>query len=302
MRIERDKAKTLFIADSFRDLADCSSRSRRSNESSSESKSRYGGEFYTEDSFESALDKFVRGDSSAGDHIEKLREQVRAQLGDLDVAAFRFEHSLEGRFLDVGAFVAGEPEYMLAALEDVERRRERFVRIVVDTTFTSDVPREKILTRGGAIVALCDALNLAGYSTEVHAVISISPSGFGRAGSTRRSLGLVCPVQTRGETWDTRSAAFPLSNGDYLRRVMFGIMEGLPQSERDEWNVPAGYGTVRSVTQGDYIDLAVGGADIILPSNQGSIDHIVRDPFKWIMGQCQALGVITSVPSSMERR
>lgn len=290
MRVERNSSRTLLVADSFADLANESSRSRN-EELSSSTKARRDDAFYSEPSFEVALETFIQGDARAGDKIESLRERVRSQVGELDVADWRFENSSDGRFLDVASFLAGEQEFMLMALEDTSKRSIRFVKILVDCTFTSDVPKEDILTRGGAILALCDVLNLAGYNTEVWAGISITPSGFS---GSKRCLGLLTPVQTRGNVWDSRSAAFPLANGDYLRRLMFGLMEGLPKNERDEFNVGGGYSTVKSISRGDYLDLEIGGADLILSSHAGPIREMVRDPYAWVIQQARALGAITS--------
>lgn len=271
---------------SFREAVDTASSMR--DVTASSSLPRRGGDdvFYEYDGFLEACAAFVQGVDGPRDVIESLRESVRRRVGSMDLAAFRFENAIVGNYLDLDSFLGGEVDCMMTALEDLERRRDRFVRIIVDNSFSSGVKVHEIRTRGAAIVALCDVLNLAGYSTEVW-VASAS-----RSRRTDRTMALLVPVQRLGDPWDIRSAAFPLCSGDFSRRLKFAVTEGLePEWSRDF--LSNGYGVPMPTTKGSTVDLEVGGADVIVQTGVGSIAEIVRDPFAWIMRQCHNLGVIT---------
>jgi hypothetical protein len=177
---------------------------------------------------------------------------------------------------------------MLQAYEDTSKRADRFVRVLVDTSVSWTISPDDIATRGGAVVALCDVLNLCGYSTEVWATSVVSGS------QSSSLLSVLVPIQHHGSPWDIRSASFPLTNGDFLRRVMFAVYEGLDESERKCFGINngGGYGTPRRSELGSMADVHCGGADIIVPSDAGSISQIVRDPVAWVLGQCKNVGVL----------
>lgn len=164
------------------------------------------------------------------------------------------------------------------------------MRVVVDVGFSALVPARDIQTRGGAVVGLCDALNVAGFSTEVWAVSHLRSSS-----DTKRTLGIMVPIQRHGQPWDIDSASFPLANGDYLRRLIFGAMEGLEESERQVFGVGSGYGRPMPTTKGDSVDRAVGGADIIVDNSEGNIASITRDPIGWIMSRLENVGALEEV-------
>lgn len=285
MRIERANGNVLAVADSFTDLVDHATRGRDTSLASSRPRRGPNDPFHSCESFEDASRAFLFGEDAPGLAIDTLRDDVRRRIGNLDVADFRFEHDLVGRYLDVSTFVTGGTHYMLNPVEDTTRRRERFVRILVDVTYWSGVKNSDIVTRGGAIIALCDVLNFAGYTTEVFAGVST-------LGNHAKTFGLVCPIQLRGSSWDTRSAAFPLANGDYLRRITFAVLESLNTSERKTFDVGAGYSRVMPIRKGDALDTEIDGADIIVDSSKRGIDEVVRDPFAWIMSKCKNVGAI----------
>lgn len=269
---------------SFNETVEVVDAMRNRSRSSSRLKNGPTDTFFEYDTFEAACSAFLSGVDGPREVIETLRESVRRRVGSLDMAAFRFDNAVMGQYLDIDSYVAGEPCHMLAAFEDLERRRERFVRIVVDIAFNGNVPTTDIRTRGAAVVALCDVLNLAGYSTEVYAVSA------SKARDGRHDMALVVPVQRLGDPWDIRSAAFPLCSGDFSRRLKFGVTEGLVPEWREA--LGSGYGLPMGTSKGSVVDLEVGGADIIVDTSNDSLEGIVRDPFAWIISKCQNLGVI----------
>jgi hypothetical protein len=286
VRVDRAKGNVLAVADSFTDLVDHATRGRDETLASSRPR-RSHDVFYSCESFDAAAQAFLFGEDAPSLAIDALRDDVRRRIGNLDVADFRFEHDIVGRYLDVSTFLSGGTHFMLNPVEDTTRRRERFIRILVDVTYWNGVRNSDIVTRGGAIIALCDVLNYAGFTTEVFAGVSIKTRD-----KPLRRFGLVCPIQVRGSSWDTRSAAFPLANGDYLRRMTFAVMESLTQDERATFNVGGGYGLVEPIRKDDAIDTDIGGADIIVDSSRGSISEVVNDPYAWIMSKCKNVGAI----------
>lgn len=279
----------VYRAEGYEDMADFARKSANDSESSSKKKSS-GDNFYTTKDMPTATSLMVEGWDAHMADIEDVRDRVRERVGSLDTATFAFENALVGQYLDMDAYMQGDPYCMLNATEDTTRRATKFVRILVDTSFSAGVPQKDIATRGGAIVALCDLLNLMGYSTEVWATASIS-STYGGGGDGSK-LAVLVPVQLAGQPWDTRSASFPLACGDYLRRLVFGVMEGMSPKDRDTFGVGSGYGYPLASVKGSLSDEHCGGADIICQTQVGEIREVVADPVAWVLKQCKNLGVL----------
>ena len=290
IEIKKNK-RMVFRAEGFGDLADYATKSARPDESSSK-KSSGGDRFYTATTFGKSVDLMVDGWDTHTDTITAIRDAVRQRVGSLDTAVFSFENNLVGQYLDMDAYMQGDPMCMLSALEDTTKRPTKFVRILVDTAFSAGVNAKDIATRGGAILALCDLLNLMGYSTEVWVASGIS-SSYGEFGDAGGQMVVLMPVQLAGQPWDTRSASYPLACGDFLRRMTFGIMEGMSSVARNTFGVGTGYGFPMASTKGGLADEHCGGADVICQTNVGDIQKILRDPVAWVLAQCQNLGVLS---------
>lgn len=221
--------------------------------------------------------------------ITSIRDRVRERVGAIDTAVFRSENNVYGTRLDMGSYLADSPTCFLDFYEEPDRRATRFVRVLVDTTFSAMVSAQDIKTRGAAVVALCDTLNLCGYTTEVWAVST--NGGSWRSGGSKE-LAVMLPVQRVGEPWDVRSAMYPLAHPSFLRRTVFGVMESMTASERDSFGVGGGYGSVIQCRKGSLADVHCGGADIICSTHEGEIRDMVKNPVQWVLTQCKNLGVI----------
>lgn len=289
LRVEVKKNHIVMKADGFTDLANYCDTTRDKRRGSASSTDRE--DWYQTSSFTDATDLLVRGWTDGASKVDSIRDTVRQRVGTIDGTQFHFDHAMYGTRLDVSAYSVGSPLALLQAYEEPERRKTRFVRILVDTCFSWSVKAEDILTRGAAIVALCDSLNALGYSTEVWAVANVSAT-------SQRKTGLVStlvPVQGVGEPWDTRSAMFPLAHASFLRRMVFAVLESQPEDVRKLFGAyeHQGYGVPTASTKGSLADIHCGGADLICESHAGSISDVVRDPVAWVLKQCRNLGVIT---------
>lgn len=281
-------SRIAYKFDGYSDMATYVRENHKPNESSTTSSTSWCGGVAT---VSDACDTMVAGYDDVLPVIASVRDRVRERMGAVDTSIFTFDSAVYGTRLDVGSYLADSPNCFLQFEEDMDKRSTKFVRILVDTTFSAMVKAEDIKTRGAAVVALCDTLNLCGYTTEVWAV-STNGGTWGTGG--KHELAVMLPVQRAGEPWDVRSAMFPLAHPGFLRRLVFGVMESMTAGERKAFGVPnAGYGSVISCRKGSLADEQCGGADIICSTNEGEIKDITRDPVKWVLTQCRNLGAIT---------
>lgn len=280
--VVKDNQQIVVRFDGFSDLGD-----HIRGKSGGDSDNKFSKTFHrSTKNLNEAVDQTVNGWDEAFDRIDSIRENVRQRLGHIDTRVLRFENAIDGQYLDVDSYLAGEPYCTLQVYDESARRAQKFVRVLVDVAYSARVRPEDIETRGGAVVALCDALNVCGYTTEVWAVANIR-------GDNNAELAVLVPVQLQNTPWDVRSASFPLANGDHLRRNVFAVMENLSGAERRTFGVGYTYGYPKASTKGSLSDTYCGGADVICSNDIGAIDAIVKDPIKWVLSQCQNLGVIS---------
>ena len=286
--IVKKNKKIVFKFDGYNDMAQYVDAKHKRDGSSVTSDAEWCGGIKT---VKQASQTMVSGYDDVLPRITSIRDKVRERVGSIDTAVFRAENNVYGTRLDMGSYLADSPTCFLDFYEDPDKRTTKFVRILVDTTFSAMVSPEHIKTRGAAVVALCDTLNLCGYTTEVWAV---STNGGSRWGSDVKGneLAIMLPVQRVGEPWDVRSAMYPLAHPSFLRRTVFGVMESMTESERETFGVGRGYGSVIECTKGSLADMHCGGADIICTTREGDIRDIARDPVAWVIKQCKNLGVI----------
>lgn len=279
MRTEKIGKDIVFKFDGFSDLGTSATLGANPESASVTSAPNWCGGTKT---VAEATGLLVDGWSKPTEEIARITERVREQVGEVVAPIIQFSNGTVGTRLDVGLFTAGDPNCFYSFFEEEGRRNERFVRVIVDNAFSSNVNPDDIVTRGGAIIALCDALALSGYSTEVWVTVAVS----GRDGS----LYTLVPVQVAGQPWDTRSAIFPLAHPAFLRRLHFALVEGGGTDIVKRFGQPVNYGSPKGICKGDTVDTLVGGGDILLSGQSGSISDIVRDPAKWVLSQLEKCG------------
>ena len=280
MRTDTFGRDIVYRFDGFSDLAKSAS-ARRNPKSSS---SRDDKTWYESDNFEHATSLLVDGWEGPTKEIMRITDTVRETIGEVVKPLIQFAMNVYAPRVDIGMWATGDPNCFIECYEEDGLRPERFVSIVVDSTFSAMVPTRDIITRGAAIIALCDALNLCGYSTEVFTVCAVADG--------RYKCYTIVPVQNAGQPWDVRSAIMPLAHPSFLRRMHFGIIEGGGDKVIAKFGSGNGYGTPCGVSKGDRVDELVGGADIMLSGQKGSISDIVRDPSAWVVDQLKKCGAL----------
>jgi hypothetical protein len=283
MRTDKIGKDTVVRFEGFSDLGDNALRLRDPKGSSEDRDKTWNGGTA---SVSEARDLLVKGWDKPTEQVAKITERVREQVGEVVSPIIQFYNGTVGTRLDVGLWSAGDPNCFYTFFEEEGRRSERFVRILVDNAFSASVNADDIITRGAAVIALCDALNLQGYSTEVWCAVAVG-DGMNRDAD---KFYTVVPVQSAGQPWDVRSAIFPLSHPSFLRRLHFGVVEGSGAEAVKKFGSGNSYGFPIGVTAGDTLDTLVGGADIILSSKAGNIKDITADPSKWVLEQLRKCG------------
>lgn len=133
-----------------------------------------------------------------------------------------YVYDVEGSDVDVARYLSGEPEVWLhEEVRITEGPGRRVFDLVVNCAVSSGVSAETIMQRGAAIVALIQAMELAGHgvSLTLQARIKSWASESGR---------IEVPLKTADQPVDLPRLAFALVHPSAFRRHIFAAMERLP--------------------------------------------------------------------------
>lgn len=183
--------------------------------------------------------------------------------------------------VSMGAFMAGHPQPFATREADPRRTRKgkgKVVRIVLNAVVSSGVSRRAIEQRGGAVLALADALTQAGRQVEIQVGMA------NRVGVN--AIDYMVTVKKAEQRLNLNSVAFAIANADMLRRFFLSAMEMEKQSIRKAFKVGVGYGLPGDFTNLPEDVIYLGGASIENPAWR--TDEATRN---WIAQTLETQGV-----------
>lgn len=166
------------------------------------------------------------------------RVEAEVQLSTMQTT-FTSTWDVAGSEVDMGRFLAGEPECMIESLPYKVARQGRAVRVVVPSCYASQVPTETVRQRGAAVVALCMILARAQHPVEVWA----DYANHGTGGRNRYAFAV--RVQHANEPLDEGRLMFALAHETANRRLCFSVKEQQSAAVRNDFRISdtaGGYG------------------------------------------------------------
>ena len=184
-----------------------------------------------------------------------------------------------GDCYDIGLVVTGEPE--CALLWDMQDATEnsggKVLKLVYNCVVHGGEPAAVMLRRAAAILAMGDVLEAIGYRCEIIA----------DAGLASERGGAWCHVITwlkkADQPFDLNALA-ATAHACYLRRLIFGVMETLPDAKARGYYMDAGYG---------WGAPAIATGDVLMESTYcgGPRFSTDNDAATWVFQELQKLGV-----------
>ena len=165
-----------------------------------------------------------------GQKITLLAEKISAKLQSEVTVRDSMVYDTSGSYVDVGAFMSGEPECMVEFVQE-EKPRSKVISIGVDMCYNGGIKAKTIELRGAVIVALIDALEQFEYRCEV---TLYAGTGYSSKGGPKWQTSAT--IKRAGDTLDRDSMAYAISHPAFYRRIIFGAWDGSP------WRVDMGYG------------------------------------------------------------
>ena len=133
-----------------------------------------------------------------------------------DMIAPEIINDVTGGAVDIGAYLSDDPECFLRVDDEQEQVRP-LVRIAVELAVAGRIPAVDAMNRGRAVLAMVEALELQGYSTELVGTFITYQ------GHIRYECHTVC--KQAGEPWNPSAVAFMLAHPAFSRRLGFRMVE-----------------------------------------------------------------------------
>lgn len=141
-----------------------------------------------------------------------------------------------GATVDVGAFLAGEPECWIRYSPGATTpgAGDQTIRIMVNVSASCNVSTEALIDRGIAALGLALAFDAAGLPAEIIGCETIND------GADIASI--TFPIKPAAASFDVSLVAYALAHPSTLRRLVFSLEEQWPETVRRKFGIPGGYG------------------------------------------------------------
>lgn len=160
--------------------------------------------------------------------IEKYRAKILPIIAEKVLRPQQI-YAIAGYTVDVGSFLANEPECFIAREYEEKNYPGRIYKIVCSISFSAAISPETIIQRGAMICALIDAIEFAGHRAEVICNDAMSAGDYGeyRQGKNKERGWFETSVTVKKSTQplEMTDLAFCLAHPAMLRKIMFSVCE-----------------------------------------------------------------------------
>ncbi len=174
-------------------------------------------------------------------------------------------YNVTGDQLDVGRYVAGEPEDFMTLVPAEIEDRPKILHLVANVCASAGVKGDTMIRKGAAVVALVDALEKHGKRLSVDVASLSSLSGrWGYGGSSGRNTVVKIRVKETWEPVNLANLVMCLAHPSTLRRLMFRTWEHMSDEDRNAGGFyqGGGYGYVEEIKKDeDKGDIYIEGMD-----------------------------------------
>lgn len=233
----------------------------------------YDGGWHGTATYEDAIRLAKNGWTGIRPTVDAMMEKIRDRIADRTANTYEMIWDVCGSFVDVGAFLSGEPECMIDPRPTPTRQGGKVIRIHYNTGGLGGATAECMTARGVAVLALIDALTMLGASTEITVETS--------AKYNDRTITVLGRVKEAHEPLDVNRLTFILGNPAMHRRINWATRGAFGLSGCTNGGSA---GSCR-ITMADEI-----GADVIVAKDHSIHDEIVADPEGWILRTLEGLG------------
>lgn len=218
------------------------------------------------------------------DRLRAIASEINGVIAG-QTTAMDVHYDVTGESLDIGAYMAGEPECFMDLHEVQREGAGKIVSILVNNTSEMTVKTISYINRGSAILSLIDLLEGQGFRVELSAFVNIQNP------FTRMSFSIVVPIKEANEPANVERIAFSMAHPAFSRRAMYNIADGQPvKYRRSLYQKSKGMGYA-----GCYPGVVRTPSDIVIWKTLMPDDFISFASCKdWIMYQLNKIGITLS--------
>jgi len=192
------------------------------------SRDNYDLQWHGSLTWEQAKQMAVNGWREGMQEIDKYRAKIVPIITE-KVLRPKQIYSVAGYNVDVGSFMANEPECFIAREYEERNYPGQIYKIVASISFSAAIKPETIIQRGAMICALIDAIEFAGHRVEVicNDASTVRDSSEYRQGKYKENgwFEVSVTVKKVSQPLEMSDLAFCLAHPAMLRRIMFSVAE-----------------------------------------------------------------------------
>lgn len=217
--------------------------------------------------------------------VDQYAEQLQERINDTLSDHYVVQHDVTGADVNIGLFMAGEPECMMQFVSEPQARMGRVVKVLVNGCTSASTKPDHIIKRGAAVLTLVNTLHLMGVGVELWWEDAIK--GYGSK-HPDRTYSTAVKLHDSAQPLDIDNVMFALAHPSMLRRVCFSIQEQSPYAkEQGAGAMGGGYGTPTECGLGTMFDF-----DVVVERLKHSDDPTVRNGVGWIIDRITGLGLV----------
>lgn len=212
---------------------------------------------------------------------ERLVAHIETDLGMSMVNDFVTTYDVAGSEVDMGRFMAGEPECMIESLPMKVMRTGRVIKIAVPVCYPSTMRAETVKARGAAVMALVNAFAMMQHPVEIYAGISFEGD---KHGSKKDRLSYSIKVQDADQPLNMGRVMYALAHPTMLRYLGFAAEHQEKEEAVSSFSIGGSYGHPSYAMQIEDLNINVENA-IILPPLMSNYGWSEEESVVWIKQQ-----------------
>jgi hypothetical protein len=200
-------------------------------------------------------------------------------IEEMMATRFGWTHDFAGGMVDIGRYVVGEPECMIAPMMVEARQPDAVVRIMLNGSASAAVKTHVLVQRGIVVAALVDTLQKLGRGVEVWWTCQSS------SGDARHANAVM--VKSIDEPLDLDDLLFVAANPAMLRRFGFALWECESPETRKAHDFHFGYGQPTDLTRDEWSTVVDGTVHVAFGSVHANDDY--SDPVAHVLKHLHGL-------------
>lgn len=244
-----------------------------------ESSERNGEDFTHTASLKDAANLAIKGWDECRPQVDALLSDLQDRINNVMSDHYVVQHDVAGADVNMGLFMAGEPECMMQFVPEPEARMGRVVKVLVNGVTNASTNKDKIIQRGVSVLALVNTLHLMGVGIELWFESCIE-------GTDKRAYSTCVKLHDSNQPLDIDNVMFALAHPSMLRRLVFSVQEQSKYQLQQRATRGGGYGYCHDLSLQKFIDF-----DVTVERLQYT-DETTQNPLGWIVDKVTGLGLV----------